>query len=198
MEHNRLLDNGTPGVGNGCGVDVDRGSAHNTVRHNHAQGHDNSGVRVLNAGTGNVVAHNDVSDNGRNGILNQNTIGTLIEHNQANRNVGFGGPNGSGIRISTSSATTASPIIVRQNSTDLNTENGVAVGMSQNVTVERNHSDGNALDGIRSGPAPTGGNFYVGNHMRRNGEHDAHDENRAANTWTGDHCETDFPPGTIC
>ena len=34
--------------------------------------------------------------------------------------------------------------------------------------------------------------------MSGNAEHDAHDENRAANTWTGNHCDTDFPAGTIC
>jgi parallel beta-helix repeat protein len=196
-EQNRLVRNGSV-VGNGCGVDVDSGGANNIVRNNHAQGHDNSGIRVQNAGTGNVVAHNDVSDNGRNGVLNNNTIGTLIEENRADGNVGFGIPNGSGIRIMNSLGTTADPIIVRRNSTDRNSENGIAIGMSQNVTVEGNHSYHNALDGIRSGPAPTAGNVFVGNQMLHNGEHDAHDENRAANTWLDNHCQTDFPPGTIC
>lgn len=105
---------------------------------------------------------------------------------------------GAGIRIMNSPGTAANPIIVRQNSTDENSENGIAVGMSQNVTVERNHSDRNALDGIRSGPAPTGSNFFVSNHMLDNSEHDAHDENRPANTWVDNHCRTDFPAGTIC
>jgi parallel beta-helix repeat protein len=198
VEHNRLVDNGTPGVGNGCGSDVDNGSANNVVRYNHAEGHEQAGIRLRNAGTGNVVSHNDVSDNGMNGILNQNTIGTLIEHNKANHNVGFGGPNGGGIRVNMSAGTAANPIIVRQNSTDRNSENGISVGMSQNVIVERNHSDHNALDGIRSGPAPTGGNLYVRNHMRHNGGFDANDLNRPANTWTDNHCDTDNPPGTIC
>jgi hypothetical protein len=196
-EHNMLVRNGSV-VGNGCGVDVDTGAADNVVRYNHAEGHDNSGVRVLNAGTGNVVAHNDLSDNGRQGVLNQNTIGTLIEHNRADRNLGFNGPNGAGIRVNMSAGTTANPIIVRHNSTDENSENGIGVGMSQNVNVEGNHSNGNGLDGIRSGPAPTGGNFYLRNHMRHNGGFDANDLNRPANTWTENHCRTDNPPGTIC
>jgi hypothetical protein len=34
--------------------------------------------------------------------------------------------------------------------------------------------------------------------MFQNAEHDAHDDNRGANTWTGNHCRTDSPPGTIC
>jgi hypothetical protein len=27
---------------------------------------------------------------------------------------------------------------------------------------------------------------------------DARDDNRPANTWIGNHCQTDFPAGTIC
>jgi parallel beta-helix repeat protein len=196
VEYNHLVHNGTQGVGNGCGVDADNGSANNTLRHNHAEAHDMAGIRIRNAGTGNVVARNDVSDNGRNGILNDNTIGTLIEGNHASRNVGFGGPNGVGIRIMNSSAA-AAPITVEDNHTDANSENGIAVGNSRDVTVAHNHSNRNALDGIRSGPTSSG-NLFVENHMLRNAEHDAHDENRPANTWTGNHCKTDFPSGTIC
>ena len=52
-------------------------------------------------------------------------------------------------------------------------------------------------DGIRN-RGTSSGNRFDGNHMSGNAEHDAHDENRAANTWAGNHCATDFPPGTIC
>ncbi len=42
------------------------------------------------------------------------------------------------------------------------------------------------------------GKFYTDNHMRDNVEHDAHDDNRPGNAWLNNHCETDFPTGTIC
>jgi parallel beta-helix repeat protein len=192
VEHNRLADNGTPGAGNGCGVDVDSGSANNTVRHNHAEGHDNSGIRVLNAGTGNVVAHNNVSDNGQNGILNQNTAGTLIEHNKANRNVGFGAAFGRGIHT-----TMSANLTVRRNQANSNSDDGIVLGTVQNSLVSENHADSNGRDGIRSG-SNSSGNVFARNHMRHNGEFDADDMNRPANTWTDNHCDTDNPPGTIC
>jgi parallel beta-helix repeat protein len=62
--------------------------------------------------------------------------------------------------------------------------------------IEKNRADGNGRDGIRSQGAS--GNVFEANHMRNNTEHDAHDDNRAANTWTGNKCQTDFPSGTIC
>ena len=63
--------------------------------------------------------------------------------------------------------------------------------------VSGNQADGNGRDGIRD-RGTSSGNTFDGNHMSGNAEHDAHDENRAANTWTGNHCVTDFPAGTIC
>jgi len=192
VEHNRLVGNGTPGVGNGCGVDVDRGSANNVVRRNRAGGHDNSGIRLLNAGTGNVVAHNRVSDNGQNGILNQNTIGTLIQHNEANRNVGFGATSGRGVHTRESANLTIS-----DNRANRNTGDGIVLGTVVDSEVSENHADRNGRDGIRSG-TNSSGNVFARNHMRHNGEFDANDMNRPANTWTDNHCDTDNPPGTIC
>lgn len=74
---------------------------------------------------------------------------------------------------------------------------GIGVRNSNDNVVSGNHSDGNARDGIRN-RGTSSGNTYAGNHMSGNAEHDAHDENRAANTWAGNHCDTDFPAGTIC
>jgi hypothetical protein len=34
--------------------------------------------------------------------------------------------------------------------------------------------------------------------MFQNITFDARDENRPANTWSGNRCRTDFPAGTIC
>ena len=39
---------------------------------------------------------------------------------------------------------------------------------------------------------------FTNNHMSLNVGFDARDDNRAANTWTDNHCTTDFPTGTIC
>lgn len=65
-------------------------------------------------------------------------------------------------------------------------------------TFERNHAMGNGRDGIRVGPMGAFNNVFEANQLRKNGEHDAHDDNRPANTWVNNHCETDFPTGTIC
>jgi hypothetical protein len=78
-----------------------------------------------------------------------------------------------------------------------NPGDGIVLGEAQNNTVERNHAMFNGRDGIRAGMFAVA-NLFVENHMLHNGEHDAHDDNRAANVWVGNHCRTDFPPGTIC
>jgi parallel beta-helix repeat protein len=74
---------------------------------------------------------------------------------------------------------------------------GIGVRNSNDNVISGNHADGNARDGIRN-RGTSSGNTFQGNHMSGNAEHDAHDENRAANTWNGNHCATDFPAGTIC
>jgi parallel beta-helix repeat protein len=96
VEHNVLVDNGTPGAGNGCGIDVDSfqpmlpGSAlvpssNNTVMGNVARGHDRSGIRVRNSFT-NVVANNHLKDNPGDGILLTNGDNNTVDRNQSNRN----------------------------------------------------------------------------------------------------------------
>jgi hypothetical protein len=67
-----------------------------------------------------------------------------------------------------------------------------------NNRFERNHSLRHVRDGIRVGPTGTTGNVFDTNQMADNGEHDAHDDTRAANVWVNNHCETDFPVGSIC
>ena len=77
-------------------------------------------------------------------------------------------------------------------------KDGISIrqGSSGNL-VTGNHVEGSGRDGIRNRDTSSG-NTYTGNHLMHNGEHDAHDDNWPANTWTGNHCETDFPTGTIC
>jgi parallel beta-helix repeat protein len=139
VEHNVLEDNGTPGVGNGCGIDVDSASSGTVVRNNVIRNHDRAGVRIR-ISSGNAVTGNETMDNPGDGIQLANGDNNTIEGNRANRN---------------------------------------------------------GRDGIRSDTASSG-NVFTANNMFQNGEHDAHDDNRAANTWTDNHCRTDFPAGTIC
>ena len=131
------------------------------------------------------ISHNDVVGNGENGIALSSLVFTedsLISHNRTDEN---GGAPGCGARR--------------------NCGNGIFVGRTTSGTrnrFEHNHARRNHRDGILSFgdavvPAPAG-NFYTDNHMRDNIEHDAHDDNRPGNVWLNNHCETDFPTGTIC
>ncbi len=52
VEHNDLIDNGSVGVGNGCGNDIEGGSTNNVLSHNDVEGHDRAGIRLRNAGSG--------------------------------------------------------------------------------------------------------------------------------------------------
>ena len=73
---NVLVHNGTPGAGNGCGIDVDSltvagvttPSTGNTVTNNVAREHTRSGIRVRNS-LSNTVANNHLKDNPGDGIL---------------------------------------------------------------------------------------------------------------------------------
>jgi parallel beta-helix repeat protein len=143
VEYNVLDENGTPGVGNGCGIDVDVTSTGTIVRHNVARHHSRSGIRIRNS-TGNVVTNNQLKDNPGDGILLTNGDDNTIDRNESNQNG--------------SAATHA---------------------------------------GIHADPAPSG-NVLTNNNAFQNVAFDARDDNRAANTWSGNHCLTDFPPGTIC
>lgn len=73
---------------------------------------------------------------------------------------------------------------------------GVLLTTSDNNSVFLNRSDENGDDGIvvRSGS----GNQLFLNSMHDNAVFDGEDDNRPANTWVHNRCETDNPPGTIC
>ena len=86
---------------------------------------------------------------------------------------------------------------VRDNLVEGSTRDGIGVRNSNDNVVSGNDADRNGRDGIRS-RGTSSRNLFEGNHMSGNTEHDAHDENRAANTWAGNHCDIDFPAGTIC
>jgi parallel beta-helix repeat protein len=148
---NVLVHNGTPGVGNGCGIDVDSltaagvttPSTGNTVTNNVTREHTRAGIRVRNS-LSNTVAKNHVTDNPGDGILLDNGDNNTIDRNESNKN-----------------GTTASHAGI--------------------------HAD-----------AASSGNTLTANNAFQNVTFDARDDNRPANTWSGNHCGTDFPVGTIC
>jgi parallel beta-helix repeat protein len=194
IRHNTIFANGVPP--RGCGIDLLLGSSNNLVSHNDISRHDRAGIRLLGAGTGNVVSHNNSYLNG-NGVFHQNTNGSLIEHNRLVDNFPQGDQFGIGIRMLATGALTTSFNVVRFNHIARNVRDGISMENADGNTVARNDSDDNGRHGIFV-DVLSSGNLLERNHMFGNGVHDAHNDNRPANTWIGNHCETDFPPGTIC
>jgi len=151
VEHNVVVQNGTPGIGNGCGIDVDSltaagvttPSTGNTVTNNVSHGHTRSGIRLRNS-LANTVANNQVKDNPGDGILLTNGDNNTVDRNESNQN-----------------------------------------------------GTGAAHAGIHA-DAASSGNLLTDNNAFQNLMFDARDDNRPANTWSGNHCQTDFPAGTIC
>jgi parallel beta-helix repeat protein len=90
---NLVIDNGTPGAGNGCGIDVDSvtvagvvtPSTGNTVTNNVAHGHARSGIRVRNS-SANTVGGNHVKDNPGDGILLTNGDNNAVDRNESDQN----------------------------------------------------------------------------------------------------------------
>jgi parallel beta-helix repeat protein len=79
-----------------------------------------------------------------------------------------------------------------------NTMDGIRLSSGNNDNLfEYNQADRNGRDGIRVLVGAVA-NTFAKNAMFDNVEHDAHDDNRPANVWTGNKCDTDFPAGTIC
>jgi Right handed beta helix region len=85
VEHNVLDENGTPGVGNGCGIDVDGGSTGSVVRHNIARGQSRAGYRIRNS-IGNEVSENNAKMNPGDGIQLTNGDANLVESNRSGGN----------------------------------------------------------------------------------------------------------------
>ncbi len=81
-----LVDN--PNLAN-CGIHVNGSkAADNLFRQNFANGNKMAGLMLSAAGPGNVLVDNDLSSNGRQGILNSSTPGTRIEGNRISYNRG--------------------------------------------------------------------------------------------------------------
>jgi parallel beta-helix repeat protein len=86
---------------------------------------------------------------------------------------------------------------VEYNETVDNSRNGIQIseGNTGNL-IAHNDADRNGRDGIHSSGAT--GNSFIDNSMFDNVLFDAEDEDRPSNIWSGNHCNTDSPPGTIC
>lgn len=91
----------------------------------------------------------------------------------------------------------ANDSVFSRNRLTANGNDGVFFAGNRGNLVEHNSAVGNGADGIRSLRGASG-NVFANNHLRDNAEHDAHDDNRAGNDWVANHCDTDFPSGTIC
>ena len=73
---------------------------------------------------------------------------------------------------------------------------GVLLGGAHSNTVTLNRCDTNGNDGIEL--QASSGNTLLLDTMHDNHVFDAADDDRPANVWKHDRCDTDNPPGTIC
>jgi hypothetical protein len=82
-----------------------------------------------------------------------------------------------------------------------NQGDGILLTNGDSNTVDRNESNKNGTAAAHAGihaDASSSGNILTDNNAFQNVTFDARDDNRPANTWSGNHCRTDFPAGTIC
>ncbi len=104
-----------------------------------------------------------------------------------------------GIEVDQFDATTGAANLSTFSNNNTSTNGLDGIFIAPNNTNNRffdNNADKNGRDGIHSAGAT--GNTFEDNHMFLNVEFDARDDNRPANVWTANHCDTDSPPGTIC
>ena len=177
---------------NSIGSSID----HNTSQHD--PGTTGGPITIGGANNSLNVSYNTVQAGGNGIVFNPNTFFPV-----------FPAPNqGLTVNGNTISQTLGSGIVATPNSVTLSLFSGNAVSLTgidgiriqsgnNNNRIENNHSDQNNHDGIRNEVGATG-NTYLSNSMFLNVTFDAEDGNRTANTWSGNHCNTDFPPGTIC
>ena len=200
IEHNDFFDNGGAIGADATGPDV-------TVAHNTSVA-DVVFVGLQNT-TGIAIHHNIATDN-LFAILASGSTGVTISHNDfrdaiIGMQLGFEPPNvGFVVSYNRVSGMTSIGInaidvdrsLFSNNVLDGNGSHGLNLGVASTENqVEYNRADSNGEDGVRNSGAD---NTFLRNHMHDNVEHDGHDDDRPANTWIGNKCETDSPPGTIC
>lgn len=221
IAHNRTTGNGQVGIG---ATEVPGERVGLVIEHNVSRG---DGLEVLafsaaimlSASTDSRVAHNESAASARGVWVGGGNVGLEVVHNRAHDSVANGillnarasqpmVPNvgldvsrndirhsaASGLVVSFASANDS--LFSRNRLTD-NGNDGIFFAGNRGNLIEHNHAVGNGADGIRSLRGASG-NVFAHNHLRDNAEHDAHDDNRPGNLWVANHCDTDFPSGTIC
>ena len=143
---------------------------------------------------GTVIENNQVFANGllplpapavTGGIVVGASHDVIVRNNRSERN------NQTGIRLQYGAVRN----LVEQNEVLQNTQDGIQLQTNADANiVQLNLVRENARDGIRVGDAASDGNRFVGNVMRENVEHDAHDDG-TANIWINNKCETENRPG---
>jgi parallel beta-helix repeat protein len=194
IDHNLIFRNGV--IPRGCGIDLLVGAGNNRIHHNRLFEQDRAGVRLLGAGTGNVVSHNESERNG-NGVFIQNTNGSLVEDNELEHNFAQGDQRGVGIRLLTTAGTTTLNV-VRHNEIEENQSDGIALENADANTIAKNDSEENGRDGIRA-DSLSSENTIEKNDMEDNAEHDCHDDSigpynppaLVANRWIDNEGETE-------
>jgi hypothetical protein len=163
-----------------------------------------AGIDLGGANNGLEISHNTVDGGIGNGIRFDVNIfipvfpAPSVGLNVSSNTVTHSG--GSGIiAIGPTAANTGSVTLslFSGNDSSLNGLDGFRIeAFNNNNRFVNNDADKNGRDGIHNETAT--GNTFESNHMFLNVEFDARDDNRPANTWTHNSCDTDSPPGTIC
>jgi parallel beta-helix repeat protein len=157
------------------------------------------GIYIGGSNNGLVISGNVVTAR-TNGILFDQSAfipvfpGPNVGLNVSNNTVS--GAGGSGIATIAGAPNLTQSVLSNNNSSG-NGGSGIRLQtLSDNNLVSNNTADKNGVNGIYANLSI--GNTFAGNHMDLNVAFDARDDNFPANTWTGNHCTTDFPAGTIC
>jgi len=171
-------------------------SMDSSITHNSSTGAAN-GVNAGGSNTNLVISHNDVTTGAGSGITVSNSnsvpvftgpnIGLDIDHNNVTDHA-------RGIRILADSTFLNSAI--EHNDTFVNVLFGILLETGNGNTIQHNDADNNGQTGIYNMGGI--GNTFLENSMFGNPVFDARDDNRGSNTWSGNKCDTDSPPGTIC
>jgi parallel beta-helix repeat protein len=182
-------------VGDGVGFLISN-STNSSISHNSTTGAGN-GINVGGSNSGLVVDHNDVTTGAGSGITVSNSnsvpvftgpnIGLDFDHNTVTDHA-------RGIRILAD--TTFLNSTIEHNDTFANVLFGILLETGSGNTIQHNDADDNGQTGIYNMGGI--GNTFLDNSMFGNGVVDARDDNRGSNTWSGNKCDTDSPPGTIC
>ena len=180
-----------------AGVSIDN-TIGSTVSQNTSQG-STRGIAVGGANNGLKITGNVTKGGGNGIILNRNSFIPVFPGPNVGLNISgntVSGSSGTGI-VAVEGAPNLTLSLVSNNNTFANGASGIRLGTLNNDNqVLNNTADKNNANGIHANGAV--GNTFANNHMSLNVAFDARDDNRPANTWTGNQCTTDFPAGTIC